>query len=30
MKREVYVKGNIVNLTKREFDLLEYLRKIKT
>lgn len=29
MKREVYVKGNIVNLTKREFDLLEYLMKNK-
>ncbi len=29
MKREVHVKGNLVNLTKREFDLLEYLLKNK-
>lgn len=29
MKREVHVKGKIVNLTKREFDLLEYLLKNK-
>ncbi|NLX62017.1 MAG: response regulator transcription factor [Tissierellia bacterium] len=29
MKREVHVKGKLVNLTKREFDLLEYLLKNK-
>ena len=28
-KREVYVRGNLVNLTKREFDLLNYLMENK-
>ncbi|GMG95484.1 DNA-binding response regulator [Tepidimicrobium xylanilyticum] len=29
MKREVWVKGNLIHLTKREFDLLHYLLKNK-
>lgn len=29
MKREVHVKGNLVNLTKKEFDLLNYLLENK-